>query len=312
MPSKISNRCMFIGLPSSGKSSFIGALWHVFETDEIDVTYSMTAQPEDREYLNILRGDFLACNAPERTKTDFARRIELSIKDNSTGDIIDFVFPDLSGETYLNQYIYRKISEDYLAQINDCNSIMLFINPDRVKKSYLISSLNGMFDDEANTNAVEDGENRPDSENLESNMQSQIDWKAEMSQTQTMLVDILQMIKNKLVKPCRICIIVSAWDLVNKLDTRIKPHVTPEQWLLHELPLLKQFLDANDSTFLHTVIGISAQGGSYKIDENTPDVAGIANLQEIVNQSERIIVQQGESINNDITAPIKWLLNGKR
>ena len=77
MPEINSNKCMFIGLPGSGKSSFIGALWHVASTGEINSAYSLTIQPNDREYLNKLQVDFLECKAPDRTKIEFKKKVPL-------------------------------------------------------------------------------------------------------------------------------------------------------------------------------------------------------------------------------------------
>ena len=63
-----SNHCTFMGLPSSCKSSFIGAFWHVVESGEIDSTYTVTVPPSDREYLNQLRKNFLTLYYVEEAK----------------------------------------------------------------------------------------------------------------------------------------------------------------------------------------------------------------------------------------------------
>ncbi|HEX8016840.1 MAG TPA: hypothetical protein VF465_16535, partial [Flavobacterium sp.] len=269
-----SNKCMFLGLPNSGKSSFIGAFWHVVETGEIDAHYKVTTQPSDREYLNALRASFLNCQAPERTKTDFVKNIELSILDKTSKEEIELVFPDLSGETFSSQFAYRKITDDYIDQIQNCNGIMLFINPDFVKKANLIADSFLMFGSEELSN------------NVEESASSLVPWDVKMSQTQVVIVDVLQMIFKYITKPCKISIVVSAWDLIKNMPLAENIQ-TPAEWLSRELPLLKQYLDANNASFKYNVFGVSAQGGSYKEDEN--DI--ISKLQELVKQSERICVQ---------------------
>lgn len=291
--SKISNKCMFLGLPDSGKSSFIGAFWHVVETGEIDAHYRVTAQPNDREYLNGLRASFLNCQAPERTKTEFFKNIELSILDKTNNQEIDLVFPDLSGETFSGHFAYRKITDDYINQIKNCNGIMLFINPHFLKKANLISDSFSMFDCE-----------EPNNEQKEVSIPL-VPWDIKMSQTQVVIVDVLQMIAKYLSKPSKISVIISAWDLIKNMPTD-ESKQSPVDWLTREMPLLKQYLDANNSSFRYNIFGVSAQGGSYIEDGNDK----ISELQEMIKQSERICVQHDNDVTSDITIPLKWLING--
>lgn len=283
---------MFLGLPNSGKSSFIGAFWHVVETGEIDAQYAVTTQPSDREYLNGLREAFLDCKSPERTKTEFFKNIELSIIDKNTNEEIELVFPDLSGETFSSQFNYRKITDEYIDQIKNCNGIMLFLNPDFIKKANLISDSFAMVGAE-------------DSKSGETPLSSDhLPWDISMTQTQVIIVDVLQMIVKYITKPCKISLIISAWDVIKDLPLDESTQ-TPLDWLNSQLPLFKQYLDANSAYFTYNVYGVSAQGGSYK-EEN----GKITDLQEIIKQSERIIVQNDDEITSDITLPIKWLING--
>jgi hypothetical protein len=283
---------MFIGLPRSGKSSFIGALWHVVLSGEIDSAFSITAQPEDREYLNRLQTDFLECKAPERTKTDFEKKVELKIKDNTTGQFVDFIFPDLSGETYESQFEFRKLTNSYVEQIGESNSLMLFVNPDYIKKPNLISEATAMLDD------IE--EEQPNDQNLKV---EEVKWIPKMCQTQIILVDILQMIINRISKPCKVGIVISAWDLIKNLPEENESNISPSEWLKKQMPLLDQFLLANRLSFSYEVFGVSAQGGQYAETENNTE------LQSFTKQSERIIVQVKNDISHDITVPIKWLFN---
>ncbi|MDO1451351.1 hypothetical protein Q0590_34065 [Rhodocytophaga aerolata] len=283
---------MFIGLPSSGKTSFIGALWHVVLSGEIESAFSVIVQPENREYLNLLRNCFLECEAPERTKIEFEKKIELNIRDNKTGKTVDFIFPDLSGETYESQFEYRKLSVDYVNQISESNSLMLFINPDFIKKAHMISHAIAMFDN------MEDDNNDADHGLID-----KVEWKPKMCQTQVVLVDLVQMIMNKIRKPCKVGIVISAWDVIKNLPDKTESEISPSEWLQAHLPLLKQYLSANKQTFHYEVFGVSAQGGKY--DEKKDNTR----LQSLIKQSERIIVQVGNTTSHDITIPIRWLFN---
>ena len=284
-------RCTFIGLPSSGKTSFIGAFWHVVETGEINSAYTVTVPPGDREYLNQLRKNFLDCEPPERTKTDFVKKIEIEVVERSTDKKATFVFPDLSGETFESQFEYRKLTTDYVDQVSECNSLMLFLNPSKIKRSYLISAVNGMFDDDEGSK-----------ESTVALTQPTTRWTPKMCQTQVVLVDLIQMVRKSVNSPCKIGVIVSAWDTVKQSLDPTEAALKPEEWLKLRLPLLYQYLLANREVFPSKVFGVSAQGGEYKENEN--DV-----LQAKNRQSERIIVQSGDDINHDITIPLKWLFN---
>lgn len=295
--SQISGRCIFIGLPNSGKSSFIGALWHVVDSGELNALYSMHVQPEDREYLNSLRASFLGCVSVERTKTEFIKEIDLAVTENSTGRTIKFTFPDLSGETFESQFEYRKLSKHYLDQVSQCDCVMLFVNPDFLKKPELIAHANEILDfgdpvgeyglQRAQGNVVGTGENS--------------EWTPKQCQSQVILVDLLQMIRGSLPVPCKIIVVVSAWDLIKKLPT---PYcdVNPKEWLAEHLPMLYQYLFCNEADFPFVVYGISAQGGAYSENPelNFP-------LQSKLKQSERIIVQSDDVTHNDITTPLKWI-----
>lgn len=297
-----SNRCLFVGLPNSGKSSFIGALWHVVESGEINSLYSVKVQPEDREYLNRLRSSFLDCVPVERTKTEFVKKIELDIIENSSGKVINFTFPDLSGETFESQFEYRKLTSDYLNQIRECNSLMLFINPDFLKKANLISQVDEFF--KPSSPALVFPNNGGSKEAVsEPSKADDVKWAPKHCQSQVVLVDLLQMIRDSLRTPCKINVIISAWDQIKSLPGA-DGEITPEAWLTEQLPLLYQYLLCNKRKHPFVAYGISAQGGAYSDipDENI-------NLQIKLKQSERIIVQSGDVIHNDITLPLKWIFN---
>jgi hypothetical protein len=288
------NYCTFMGLPSSCKTSFIGAFWHVVESGEIDSIYTVNVPPGDREYLNQLRKNFLDCEAPERTKADFIKKIELEIIERSTGKVATFIFPDLSGETFESQFEYRKMTTDYVKHLSTCNSLMLFINPSNIRRSFLISTLNGMLD---NSESGVDQET-PTAETTSFTRP----WIPKMCQTQVIIVDLLQMVRQKVNIPFKIGVIISAWDIIKRSSDPIEAAMTPEQWLKSKLPLFSQFLQSNQATLPFKVFGISAQGGEYKDGNNFE-------LQSKMYPSERLIVQSGDTINHDITKPLKWLFD---
>ncbi len=47
-------RIMICGLPESGKTTFIAALWYLLSNDEISTALTLESLPENRNYLNSL------------------------------------------------------------------------------------------------------------------------------------------------------------------------------------------------------------------------------------------------------------------
>lgn len=276
---KDKNSCILIGLPHSGKSTFIAALWHIIENNELDCSLTITGLPEDREYLNDLRDSWLSCKVIERNKGEYKHHILLNVKDKNSQKITEFIFPDVSGEMYENQFEYRKYDYEFLEMIDNSDGIILFINPQDLREPILISDINVHFENES------------------SETETPKNWNHKLAPTQVVLVDLLQMIAYNTSRSMKLAVIISAWDLVNGNNT-----IKPSKWIAKSLPLLFQFLNANDTIFTTNYYGISAQGGDYSND--------ISKLL-LISPLERILVQTESDKSKDISLPIKWLLDNE-
>ena len=56
-----------LGLPGSGKTTFLAALWHQFESAEIETAFIAERLQPDREYLKSIREAWLACEEISHT-----------------------------------------------------------------------------------------------------------------------------------------------------------------------------------------------------------------------------------------------------
>lgn len=269
--------CILMGLPHSGKSTFIGALWHIVESGELDDSLKISTLPKDREYLNELRDSWLSCRDIERTKSEHKHQISLNIMSKTPSKEIEFVFPDVAGEMYENQFESRKLDLFFFKLIESTKGIILFINPQDIREPILISEIDQCLGEELLAN--------------ESN--SSKSWNHDDTPTQVVLVDLLQMIIFNTKQKIKIAVVISAWDLVTEKNKE------PVKWIESNLPLLSQFLRSNDSKIEFGTWGISAQGGKYSVDK--------INLLNIA-PSQRVIVQTTNGTSCDITLPIKWLL----
>jgi hypothetical protein len=278
------NHQVIIGLPKSGKSTYIGALWQVLDAGDIDSQYTAVVQPNQREYINVLRESWFKCEAPSRTITGTTNEIELTLRDKSTNEISKIMFPDVDGEMYKQQFETRQIFESFVKLLTNATGILLFVNPNNLVQPVTINDTVGLLEEEE---IKDQGETSP--------------WEYKHCPTQVQLVDLLQIIASFSKKPLKLTVMVSAWDVI---AYSIDPHlrVSPKEWIKKELPLLDQFLLTNSDMFESTVFGISAQGGAYP--------AKSSELQAVADQSKRIIVEWEGQQSNDITLPIKWLING--
>jgi hypothetical protein len=272
-------------LPLSGKTTFIAALWHVLESQEIESSFQITALPKDREYLNAIRDFWLDCKSVERTPTGSVRKVVLNITSSASKNSVDFLFPDVSGEMYFSQFESRQLTVEYLNMLKSANGIIVFINPDHIKQPFLISDALPVIGT-SNSNG-----NEPTTK----------PWAHADAPTQVVLVDLLQMISSYIESPFKISIVVSAWDVILESHDMDYQKLKPIEWVEKELPLLFQFLKSNENSFDSIVFGISAQGSKYNADNSE--------LQKFGKQSERIKIQLGDEITSDITHPIRWLLN---
>jgi hypothetical protein len=117
-----------------------------------------------------------------------------------------------------------------------------------------------------------------------------------MLPTQAKLVELLQFLLELVDQRLRVAVVVSAWDLVAEVGQ------PPREYVSGRMPLLRQFLDANDDVVDHAVFGVSAQGGTIPDDKSK--------LLEL-DSLKRIGVFHGSESDHDITRPLAWLLGGK-
>ena len=66
------------------------------------------------------------------------------------------------------------------------------------------------------------------------------------------------------------------------------------------LPLLEQFLKANNDHIQYKIFGVSAQGGDLIVNKGS--------LLTKINPTDRIIVKDEKEVSNDLSSPILWLL----
>jgi hypothetical protein len=279
--------CLMLGLPGTGKTTFLAALWHAVEAGDVPNAIKVSKLEGDRTYLNSIRDKWLKCEILERTPMGSSEFISMSLVDDLNVPIGEFQVPDLSGELFNVIWRDRGWSPAIDNLARSCRGLLLFLNPLTLKEPAFISSAQAAVA-ELETHA-ERGQSDPS--------ETATEWNTDLACDQVKLVETLQFIFErhdiKAIK-LKAAAVISAWDTVKDKN----PDKNPTEWLRERVPLLDQFLEANRERLSTEVWGVSAQGGT--LEERTHLLA--------LKPSERPIVQSGTSINHDITLPLRKIL----
>jgi len=304
-------RCnqLIVGLPSTGKTTFLAALWHVVESEEVAGSLCLEKLHGNREHLNAIRDNWLGCHPVARTTISSETLVSMILKAHDGGKTTEIFFPDMSGETFMSHWRDRKCTKDYNNIINQASGALLFIHPEQVLSPERIDDANKLASileenaDESGTITEcslisQEFESEHANDTNISAKDGHIQWNPDNTPTQVILVELLQFLAQLSDSPStfRIAVIISAWDLISNQK------LSPENWLANRLPLLDQYLKSNWEQFPTRVYGVSAQGTDYS-KGNLKDLSGK------LKQAERIIMEGEECKTHDITAPVKWVMN---
>jgi hypothetical protein len=266
------------GLPKAGKTTFLAALWQVLESGETAGSLRLgSIAHHEQTYLNRIRDSWLKCEELQRTTMADEQTATIPFL-TSGGQTETLVFPDLSGESFQNQWSTRQWTRQFAELMNRCRGCLLFVNPEHVRGADSLADAH-----DANPEAAV-GEDPATS------------WDPAVAPTQVILVDLLQGLVRQM-KTCgvlRLAVVVSAWDVISDKS------LSPDDWIAQRLPLLSQYLTANADVFQLKVFGISAQGGSLARDRQR--------LLDIPTPSNRVRVVCGDAPSTDISSPVRWLL----
>lgn len=259
-----------IGLPDSGKTSFIGALGYYLISDETNDSAFYLDNINDMDYINQVAEQWVKCEKAIRTSKTAFYNISLNLRNKETDSQINVSLPDQSGETFRHIINRKAIDEAIYKQLSECGEMLIFINPSRIKRDALIPDI---------------------PEEIRTETDAKVDMTSEPHlNIQAEYVQMLQYLYYIRKNAINLKIIVSAWDMYQEYEL-------PEKVLKDRVPLVWQYLHTNEEQFHCEYWGISAQGGNLDIKEEKQK------LLEYENYIERIIVvnHRGEK-SNDITS----------
>jgi hypothetical protein len=266
-----------VGLPRSGKTTFLAAFWHLVNAGEVSTTLALSKLVGDHRHLNAIweawrRGDEVA-----HTSLAGEAIVSIHLQDIGTGRDVTLGFPDLDGESFRQQVQRRICNTAYVNGLDGPGGILLFIMADGPIDGVTLTDLSAVLEGAADHKG------------------SSREWTPHLLPQQVQLVELLQFLQRPPFhrRRRRVAVVVSAWDAV------LTPRPSPNEWLEREYPLLHQFLQTNTASFDLRVYGVSAQGCDLKSDQKEELLKGVP--------SERVqcIGPDGES--HDLTDPVAWL-----
>lgn len=283
---------VIMGLPASGKTTFLAALWHLIEADDSDCRLKLDVWEGNLSYLTGIAERWRTFEAVKRTSQTGDADVSVSIVDTRTGTRAKAFFPDIAGERFDAQIELRRCRRTFFdnAQTND--GILLFVTAEKKQDTLSINEFNAFMPPGDVELVDEDGAQEA------AIRVAATEWGPKHTPVQ---VRIVQMLTDLLRRPFtmrhrKVAVIVSAWDIV------VPSGRIPVQWIAHEMPLLDQFLACNTDAFTSRIYGVSAQG----VDLN--DKAAVAEAAK-GDSSRRVLIVDGIEAGNDITAPLVWLMS---
>lgn len=284
-----------MGLPESGKTTFLAALWHLIEADETDCGLKLDGYRGDLTYLNKIAEAWRTFQKVPRTSLLGSVDVTINLLNQETGIRGAAYFPDIAGEVFDRQVIERRCRPEFVEEVSIDDGILFFISADVKEDNLSVVELNSrikveMGDLEA-AGLVSAGA-------IKSNYERE--WEQDRLPTQVKIVQILSDLQRRPFKQRRrrIAMLISAWDLTSGMD------LSPSQWLSHHLPLVDQFLKTNAQAFQYEIYGVSAQGVDLG---NATAVDEAARL----TPSRRIQIIGPKGAGHDLTIPLVWLMSAQ-
>jgi hypothetical protein len=275
-----------LGLPKTGKTTYLAALWHVLKSSEVPGSLVLEHREGDQEYLNLIADQWSRCAELDRTPRAGQMEVAIVLRDPATGARVRMSIPDMSGEIYASQWEDRSCSTEFAELAANAGGCLAFIHPGTLVPTAWIAGGNSVYD-----GWVEGEEEEPAQEAVEPPPSTP--WSAKGAPSQVQMVEVLQFLAELARRRLRLAFVVSAWDLVTE-------NISPAGWVEKHLPLLWQYLRTNHEQFEVVYMGVSAQGGK------TED-AGTVLEHAVASQRIRLVAPDVEG--NDITHPIRWLMS---
>ena len=266
---------LMAGQPGTGKTTFLALLWLAILSGRAS-GMELADYQDDRTYLNRIADRLQACDPALHTEVGEDRNLALSLLLGDGREPALLRIPDLSGETWREATLDRQWPARVEQEVSDSRGLLLFLHARDMDAGATIGEVNELADS-LTLNAVEGephsasdvapDEGEPAESAVPVGVEAPGGTQAAGGRapkhkhkppTQVALVDVLQLIcEQRGPRRWRVALVISAWDLT-------QDGITPEEFVAKNLPLLVQYLTANEDWLEARIFGVSAQGGDFK------------------------------------------------
>jgi hypothetical protein len=267
-----------IGLPRTGKSTYVGALWLLVQDPKVkDIREEDFTG--DRSYINWLSQQVADGIVIDRTEVDSDQGLSMKLDFAGKGTV-QLDMPDLAGEAareLVEQRVWHRPLGDAISR---SDALMLFVHPDKTRAPSPANLATSVAT--ASERNAEEGEPRKGPE-----------FTAAQACTAAKLVEVLENVLDLRsdIWPVPVALVISAW------DRRSNPELTPRRWLDDRLPGVSGFMDTNPDVIRPAVFGVSAQGGRLPEERDTLMKMDVA---------ERVFAADGDGNSIPLFAPLQW------
>jgi hypothetical protein len=272
-------RLVLIGMPETGKSTFLGAFWGLVQSP-LEPAVREASFAGDRSYIQRLAEQVARGQEIDRTGVDTNEAMAVELDFDGLGSA-NVLIPDTSGESLrvlVESQVWHPRLHDACAQ---ASAVALFVHPARLRVPQPASLLE--VAQAADTDVQEEAVVPFDVH--------------DHAATAAELIDVFENVTELCRErwPIRMAVIVSAWD-------RVDGDMTPYQWVQARLPGLLSTIESNPELAALEVFGMSAQGGS--LDERDELLA----KGEIC---DRVYARDRSGLAVSLIAPVRWAIFGE-
>jgi hypothetical protein len=278
-------RLALLGLPRTGKSTFLGAFWALAQSP-VDESVAELDFAGDRSYVQRLADHVARGEEIPRTDVDTSEQTHIRLGFDG-GGAADLLIPDTSGES-LRLLVEGHIWHPRLLEVCEgASAVLLFVHPDRVRVPEPVAAPAG-----AGPGAMAWGDEPTDP------VESAVELRDEMC-TAAELIDVFENVAELCRErwPIRLGIVVSAWDEAVGAST-----ATPQEWMQARLPGFLSTVEANPEVAACEVFGVSAQGGSLA------DRDGLIARGEV---ADRVFARDRDGRPISLAEPVRWAVWGR-
>lgn len=240
----MSQSILIIGKPSTSKSSFLGQLYTLIESEQGQVRLWKT--PDDLSAVQSIARNHADGKEAEATPPTANHELVLPLQIDQR--VIELHYPDYGGEQIEQMLQNRSITEPWLTLIKQADDWLLFIRPLLLYTPFDLTT----------KPASEANPEKPVARTTKHRFSDQ----TELIELLQMFLDIRQQSIRELVQLPRLSVVITCWDELSLGSEK------PLPYLQKKMPLLAQYIDTNWATDAWQCVGLSAQGFSLKDPDN--------------------------------------------